>query len=126
MPSQTKAGRSPLLGHHSLDPELAALCGAYPTHVVTRNPHKDEIEAFLRSRGVRVQAVHVVPKRALKADVMAAIVPQLRGEPRPARTSPAELPARPPLAVFVDDDVRECRASVEALPGLMACLFRRA
>jgi len=132
----TKAGRSPLLGLHNVDPELASLCTTYPVYVVTRNPHEAEIVTFLEQRGVAVARVCVVPKRASKADVMVQVLPSLKSGSQQARVSPyeahdddaARAPERvtPVQAVFVDDDVRELmRPSVSELPGLLRVLFRR-
>ena len=132
----TKAGRSPLLGLHNVDPELASLCTTYPVYVVTRNPHEAEIVTFLEQRGVAVARVCVVPKRASKADVMVQVLPSLKSASQLAQVSPyeahaddaARAPERvtPVQAVFVDDDVRELmRPSVAELPGLLRVLFRR-
>ena len=116
----TKGGRSPLLGLHTVDAELAKLAAALPVHVVTRNPHGAEIESFLAARGVPVEGVHVVPKRTSKADVMVQLLPDLLTTMAP----PPPLPP-PVIAVFIDDDVRELsRASVAELP-LLRVLFRR-
>ena len=132
----TKAGRSPLLGLHNVDPELASLCTTYPVYVVTRNPHEAEIVTFLEQRGVAVARVCVVPKRASKADVMVQVLPSMKSASQLAQVSPyeahaddaARAPERvtPVQAVFVDDDVRELmRPSVAELPGLLRVLFRR-
>ena len=132
----TKAGRSPLLGLHNVDPELASLCATYPVYVVTRNPHEAAIVTFLEQRGVAVARVCVVPKRASKADVMVQVLPSLKLTSQLAQASPheghaddaARAPTRvtPVQALFVDDDVRELmRPSVAELPGLLRVLFRR-
>jgi hypothetical protein len=132
----TKAGRSPLLGLHNVDPELASLCATYPVYVVTRNPHEAEIVTFLEQRGVAVARVCVVPKRASKADVMVQVLPSMKSASQLVQVPPyeahaddaARAPERvtPVQAVFVDDDVRELmRPSVAELPGLLRVLFRR-
>jgi hypothetical protein len=136
----TKGGRSPLLGLHTLDSELAGLAATFPVHVVTRNPHRAEIESFLAARGVAVAGVHVVPKRVSKAEVMVALLPDLRREERgvhggvpphaeaqsgDADPPAASLPSPHVIAVFIDDDVRELsRTTVAELP-LLRVLFRR-
>lgn len=111
----TKGGRSPLAGIHSTDAELAGLTATHPTYVVTRNPHHSEIETFLAERKINVAGVHVVPKRASKADVMLQLMPSLADEANKGTI----------MAVFVDDDIRELtRASVAGLP-LLRVLFSR-
>ena len=111
----TKGGRSPLVGVHSTDAELASLAASHATYIVTRNPHEAEIRAFLSERNVRVTAVCIVPKRASKASVMLDIMPSL-----------AIAESGGVRAIFVDDDVRElARPSVAELPGLLRVLFRR-
>jgi len=84
--------------------------------VVTRNPHEADIRRFLQEKQVAVTDVRVVPKTSKlgsKAECMAAIVPGLDRE------------CASICAVFVDDDVRECKRAAAALPGLFCVLFRR-
>ena len=44
-------------GIQSIDTDLAAISASYPTYVITRNRHVDEIAAFLAPRGVHVAGV---------------------------------------------------------------------
>ena len=115
--ASTRAGADPTRGEHTLDPELlsAASAPGVALHVVTRNPHHSEIETFLAERKINVAGVHVVPKRASKADVMLQLMPSLADEANKGTI----------MAVFVDDDIRELtRASVAGLP-LLRVLFSR-
>ena len=78
-----------MLGSHSVDPDLGALM--HPNvHIVTRNSHKEAIEAFLRREGFAVKAVHSVKTEGRsKADVIAEVL-------KPGT-----------VAIFADDDIRE-------------------
>lgn len=51
--ANTKSGRSPVIGKHTVDMELLSLLQLHPSAcaVVTRNPHKEEICAFLSAHG---------------------------------------------------------------------------
>lgn len=79
----TKSGASPLPKNalhsktkegyvHSIDPDLKAAVLAHQAfgcaHVVTRNPHKEDIQTFLKVHGLQTLAVHVhvVPKKVTK------------------------------------------------------------
>ena len=118
----TKAGGSPTKGNHSVDPDLAALANQHPMYVITRNSHANDIETFLRERGVACCGVRVVPKGTSKAHIIADILPGLEARSTP----PRQKPRKSPSAVFVDDTVRECcDPSAATLPGLYRFLFRR-
>ena len=128
----TKAGRSPLLGRHTLDADLASLAAVHPTTIVTRNPHREAIEAFLAERGVPICGVRVVPSKLSKAEVMAQLLREGGGGGQggrpvevatPPERSASALPSSAPPgavhAVFIDDDVRELtRPDVVRLPLL--------
>lgn len=108
--ASTKSGASPLpkrtsIRHskegysHSIDQDLRAAIivqQAYgESHVVTRNSHKSEIEAFLRMHGLEELAnnVHVVGKKVSKG--------------RFVRETFTTKKDQDPSILFVDDDIRE-------------------
>ena len=110
-------GGAPPSQQHSLDADLAALAASHPMYVITRNSHGDDIAVFLHARGVPCAGVRVVRKGQSKAAAMAAVLPSLADEQAVGTT---------PLALFVDDGVREiCDRDVAALPGLFRMLLRR-
>lgn len=95
----TKRGASPLHGQHALDPDLASLACSHPNvHVVTRNSHQTDIEAFLGAQGLASLSVHVVKRPRSKAEVILA--------PRGLDQGDAAATASGPL-LFVDDEIRE-------------------
>ena len=65
----TKSGAMPVVGKHSLEPELATLLGAEdgpPVCVATRNSHGAEISLFLAAElGASSRAVRTAPCRPL-------------------------------------------------------------
>lgn len=98
----TKSGASPLLGNHSVDPDLAAVCSEHGNvHVVTRSSRKEDIEEFLAQKDVPVRQVHSLKRdgRACKAEVICELLSP------PGESGVAAAGA--PRGLFVDDDVRE-------------------
>ena len=66
----TRGGGSPLVGSHSVDPDLAALIAQRPAgsvHVVTRNSYRDDIKQFLRQSALSdCLPIHTVKKHQSK------------------------------------------------------------
>ena len=142
-------GADPLKGQHSIDADLlsAASTAGLDVHVITRNPNRQSIEAFIEARGVEA-TVHCVNGggKAAKARVVRELVsahlysdgsPGADGAPG-ADGSPGESPSEesstpvdvadadggdaeldnPVVALFVDDDIAEHVAVGEAVAGL--------
>lgn len=79
---------------HTIDSELKAAALLHPfAHVITRNSHKADIEAFLRQEGLAEMAVHVVPKKMPKGQYIHDTF----------YSSDRAVGA----CLFVDDDIRE-------------------
>ena len=119
----TKGG-SPLAGRPSVDDELVGLCAQMEgrAHVVTRNPHVDEIRTFLAAKGLPRLLVHrVVPPRS-KAEVVC--------DPRwleAAAGSGAPERAGGPVVLFVDDTLGEhLDDEMRSAPNVIRFLFTRA
>ena len=93
----TKSGGSPLIGKHSVDPELLSVAALYPTHLVTRNSHAEQIGVFLEARGVLLAGLHVARKGKSKAEVLERVL----SEASPGAT-----------AVFADDSIAEVNPNV--------------
>eukprot|EP00854_Cymbomonas_tetramitiformis_P012148 gene12148-14354_t len=114
--ASTKNGGSPLQGRHSLDPELETLLRSHPNvHIVTRNPHEQDIREFLARHRVVKVPIHSVGKRSAseKADVLCR--PDLLPQDGSA------------VGLFVDDNIQEhCVPRVRALgAALHRVLFVR-
>jgi len=118
----TKGGGSPLRGNHTVDEELLALLaqlGPGRAAIVTRNPHVDDIAAYLGARGLGHVPVHRVAPRASKAEVVLRGAAACRGKAEGAAAEGAaegacaadrallagEAAAGPVL--FVDDSIGE-------------------
>lgn len=95
MLATTKNGASPLVGGHSVDLDLAAVCAEYGhVQIVTGSWRKDDIEIFLKERGVHVDAVHCLKLEGLKSKSQ-VILKEL------------EVLTNGGLGLFVDDDSME-------------------
>eukprot|EP00927_Polykrikos_kofoidii_P059829 TRINITY_DN54952_c0_g1_i1.p1 TRINITY_DN54952_c0_g1~~TRINITY_DN54952_c0_g1_i1.p1 ORF type:complete len:653 (-),score=94.80 TRINITY_DN54952_c0_g1_i1:68-2026(-) len=93
----TKAGASPLVGSHSVDPDLAAVCTGYGhVHIVTQSTRTGDIEKFLAGKGVPVCHVHGLKRgsRQTKAEV---ILEELSRVPSSGQVG----------GLFVDDNILE-------------------
>jgi len=107
----TKYGNAPVVGRHTLDPELVGMFQLVAeVHVVTRNGHHDAITAFLEANGVTVTSVCCVNReKTTKVDVVCGLL------------------ARCSRVVFVDDDIREVAADVRlADPRISRVFFTNA
>ena len=124
----TKAGAAPLVGKHSLQPELAtlleqacagdsAVTGAPPCCVATRNSHGAQIEAFLAAKGIEGVPVHCVNAQGrTKADVaMEVLAANAASHPEGS----AVAAAVGAVVLLVDDDLRElCDVAVDGVERL--------
>ena len=111
--ASTKTGGSPLVGNHSLDPDLFSVMCRYMdrTHIVTRNSYRDDIVTFLKAKGVVGVPIHSVKKHESKAAVVCD----------PARLLPSQV------ALFVDDSIQEHAApELSDNPQVHRVLFSRA
>jgi len=110
----TKAGGSPLEGNHSVDSDLAAVCSGHSrVQVITRNSRKEDIEKFLAMKGCPVSKVRSVKREGLRTKAE-AILEEMKCLAPPLTCSVVDVPAPAqaqeiptPLAIFVDDDIRE-------------------
>merc|ERR1712232_502079 len=96
----TKAGASPLEGNHSVDADLAAVCGDHDcVHIVTRNSRKEDIDKFLEAKEVSVAAVRCLKPegRRNKAEIIGDIMASLSTQDGRAGG----------IGLFVDDDIAE-------------------
>lgn len=88
----TKSGNAPIIGKHVIDTELLSLLQVYGDicEVVTRNPHKEEILAFLAANGVAAELpVHTLKRPRSKAEFV------------------VEGLGKSDAVVFVDDSIQE-------------------
>mmetsp|Transcript_3686 Transcript_3686/g.13616 ORF Transcript_3686/g.13616 Transcript_3686/m.13616 type:complete len:666 (-) Transcript_3686:106-2103(-) len=92
----TKRGGSPLIGNHSVDPDLATVCGSHGcVQIVTRSSRKEDILQFLAQKGVPISRVHSL-KRDGWTSKSQVIVQEM-----------AKLEAQGGRGLFVDDDIKE-------------------
>lgn len=92
----TKCGSSPLIGNHTVDPDLAAVCNGHgKVQIVTRSSRKEDIEQFLAMKGVPICKVNSLKRdgRKNKAEV---ILEEMEA-----------LGLQDGRGLFVDDDIRE-------------------
>ena len=133
----TKGG-SPLKGNHSVDDDLVGLCSemAGRVHVVTRNCHLDDIEAFLATKGLPSIPIHRIKKPRSKAEVVCdpqwtahvtAGSTREDGVHNPEVTgcdAPAGGLESSPTVLFVDDTIAEhLDPEIRAAPHVVRFLF---
>lgn len=92
----TKRGASPLIGNHSVDPDLASVCSGHGrVQVVTRSSRKEDIEQFLSIKGVPFCKVNSL-KRDGWSNKAEVILREMEA-----------LGAPDSRGLFVDDDIKE-------------------
>jgi hypothetical protein len=110
--ASTKAGGAPEVGKHTIDEELCALMWEHKgkVSIVTRNSHREDINAFLAAHGAPPGVpVHVVNKKMSKADFVCP------------NGSDAEA------ILFVDDSIAELvDPQIMCRPNIHRVLFVRA
>ena len=117
----TRGGGSPLVGSHTVDPDLMSLVCNRPVgsvHIVTRNSYREDIKEFLRRSALPdCIPIHTVKKHQSKAEVVC--------DPIHTAGSAAEG-KRPPVVLFVDDSVAEHLDARLEEYGVHRVLFGRA
>jgi hypothetical protein len=97
----TKSGADPLVGSHTLDPELLSLACCtvlFQVHVLTRNSHADSIAQMLQTHGVPPEVSVISVPGGSKGEVIRARLEQKLGDSGGGGVV---------KCIFVDDDLAE-------------------
>ena len=114
----TRGGGSPLVGSHTVDPDLMSLVCNRPigsVRIVTRNSYREDIKTFLEREALpKGVPIHTVKKHQSKAEVVC--------DPAHAMKGVGERP----VVLFVDDSVAEHLDPRLVEHGVHRVLFGRA